>query len=44
MALKDEEKIAFITERDQYCYKIMFLGLKNFGATYQRIVNKVFKH
>ena len=43
MALKDEEKIAFITEKGLYCYKIMPFGLKNAEVTYQRLVNKIFK-
>ena len=40
----DQEKIAFITERGIFCYKVMPFGLKNMGATYQRLVNKMFAY
>ena len=43
MVPEDEEKTAFITDRGLYCYRIMPFGLKNAGATYQCLVNKVFK-
>lgn len=39
----DQEKIAFITDRGLYCYRIMPIGLKNAGATYQRLVSEMFK-
>ncbi|XP_019160670.1 PREDICTED: uncharacterized protein LOC109157216 [Ipomoea nil] len=39
----DEEKTAFTTPEGVYCYKAMAFGLKNSGATYTRMVAKVFK-
>ncbi|RDX93754.1 Retrovirus-related Pol polyprotein from transposon gypsy, partial [Mucuna pruriens] len=39
----DEEKIAFITDADAFCYKVMPFGLKNTEATYQRLMDKIFK-
>ena len=43
MASENEEKTVFITNRGLYCYRVMPFGLKNAGATYQRLVNKIFK-
>ena len=42
MHLDDQEKTSFITKRDIVCYKVMPFGLKNAGATYHRLVNKIF--
>ncbi|GKD88525.1 reverse transcriptase domain-containing protein, partial [Tanacetum coccineum] len=42
MAESDEEKTAFHTSQGVYCYTKMPFGLKNAGATYQRLVDRAF--
>ena len=43
MAKEDEEKTAFHTSQGFYCYTKMPFGLKNAGATYQRLVDNAFE-
>ncbi|GKD14986.1 reverse transcriptase domain-containing protein, partial [Tanacetum coccineum] len=42
MAEEDEEKTEFITNQGIFCYTKMPFGLRNAGATYQRLVDKTF--
>ncbi|GKD23949.1 reverse transcriptase domain-containing protein [Tanacetum coccineum] len=43
IAQDDEEKMAFYTDQGTYCYTKMPFGLKNAGATYQRLVDTAFQ-
>ncbi|GJV85324.1 reverse transcriptase domain-containing protein [Tanacetum coccineum] len=43
IAEEDEEKTAFVTSQRIFCYLKMSFGLKNAGATYQRLVDKAFQ-
>ena len=36
-------KKSFVTAQGTYCYRVMPFGLKNAGATYQRLVNRMFQ-
>ena len=40
----NQEKTSFVTSQGIFCYKVMLFSLKNAGATYQRLMNKVFAH
>nr|GEZ24935.1 hypothetical protein [Tanacetum cinerariifolium] len=42
MAEEDEDKTTFFAGEGVYCYQKMPVGLKNTGAMYQRLVDKVF--
>jgi len=44
MAASDMNKTSFITNDANYFYRVMPFGLKNTGATYQRLMDKVFSH
>ena len=39
----DQEKTSFVTGQGTYCYQVMPFRLKNAGATYQKLVNRMFQ-
>ncbi|KAA3466520.1 Retrovirus-related Pol polyprotein from transposon opus [Gossypium australe] len=43
MALEDQDKTTFFIEEGLFYYLVMPFGLKNAGATYQRLVNRIFR-
>ena len=38
----DQEKTSFVTSQGLFYYRVMPFGLKNVGATYQRLMNRIF--
>ncbi|GJS93170.1 hypothetical protein Tco_0800138 [Tanacetum coccineum] len=42
MAKGDEDNTTFFSRKGVFCYQKMPFGLKNAGATYQRLADKVF--
>ena len=40
----DQEKTSFVTNQGLFCYNVMPFVLKNSGATYQRLMNKMVAH
>lgn len=46
LASEDEKNIALITvitDCGFFCYRVMFFGVKNVGATYQQIMNRILR-
>ena len=43
MAVEDQEKTSFISPETNYHYTVMPFGLKNAGATYQRMMTRMFR-
>ncbi|XP_073067283.1 uncharacterized protein [Primulina eburnea] len=43
LAKSDQDKASFVTSGGTFCYIVMPFGLKKAGATYQRLMDKVFE-
>ena len=43
LALDDQERTTFVTPVGNYHYKVMSFGLKNTGATYQKMMTRMFE-
>lgn len=43
LAKEDQEKITFIVLDELFCYNVMLFSLENVGATYQTLVQNIFK-
>ncbi|KAL0378372.1 UNVERIFIED_CONTAM: hypothetical protein Sradi_3142700 [Sesamum radiatum] len=43
LAPEDCKKVRFITSSGTFCYVAMPFGLKTAGATYQRLMDKIFR-
>ncbi|KAL0411817.1 UNVERIFIED_CONTAM: putative protein K02A2.6 [Sesamum latifolium] len=43
LAPEDHKRVSFMTSDGTFCYVAMSFGLKNAGATYQRLVDKIFR-
>ena len=43
LVLDDQEKTSFVTPTRNYHYKVMPFGLKNAGATYKRMITRMFE-
>ena len=43
MALNDQERTIFVTSIGNYHYEVMPFDLKNAGATYQRMMTRMFE-
>ncbi|KAL0416429.1 UNVERIFIED_CONTAM: hypothetical protein Slati_3474800 [Sesamum latifolium] len=44
LAPEDRKRVSFIMSAGTFCYTAMPFGLKNAGVTYQRLVDKIFRH
>lgn len=44
MRKEDEEKVGFHIDHGTFCYQKMLFDLKNVGATYHRLMDKVFSN